>query len=208
MKSHEYIVICGLNRSQVGRLLAIVASILSAFIIFSMLKVAEMLKHFNFDSHIPPSLLSLGGAGTIYLVLYKLLDKSLWRAPLVGRALRVPNLSGKWQVHGLTKTEGGGPWEGVLTIVQSWDKVRIVLKTAQSQSDSVTASIIYDECIGYQLLYHYKNQPKMGEEHLHAHIGFAEFWFDENLLTAEGHYFNAQGRATYGTMTIERIAHV
>lgn len=108
MKSHEYIVICGLNRSQVGRLLAIVSSILSAFMIFAMLKAAEMLKHFNFDSHIPPSLLSLGGAGTIYLVLYKLLDKSLWRVPLIGRALRVPDLSGKWQVHGLTKTEGAG----------------------------------------------------------------------------------------------------
>jgi hypothetical protein len=173
-----------------------------------MLKVAEILKHFNFDSHIPPSLLSLAGAGTIYLVLYKLLDKSLWRAPLIGKALRVPNLSGKWQVRGLTKTDGGKAWEGVLTIAQSWDKVRIVLKTDQSQSDSITASIIYDECIGYQLLYHYKNQPKMGEERLYAHIGFAEFCFDEDLSTAEGHYFNAQGRTTYGTMTLKRIVNV
>ncbi|HHQ4734432.1 hypothetical protein ACET9K_12690 [Aeromonas enteropelogenes] len=208
MKSHEYIVICGLNRSQVGRLLAIAASILSAFIIFSILKLAEVLKYFNFDSHIPPSLLSLGGAGTIYWALYTLLDKYLWRNSLIGKALRVPNLSGKWRVKGLTKSEGGGQWEGILTIVQSWDKVRIVLKTTQSQSDSVTASIIYDECIGYQLLYHYKNQPKMGEEHLHAHIGFAEFWFAEDLLKADGHYFNAQGRATYGTMTMERIDNV
>ncbi|MEX5359470.1 hypothetical protein, partial [Klebsiella pneumoniae] len=61
---------------------------------------------------------------------------------------------------------------------------------------------------GHQLLYNYRNQPKTGEEHLTSHVGFAEFRFDDGLKSAEGHYFNGQGRATYGTMTITRIDNV
>lgn len=41
MKSHEYIVICGLNRSKVGRYIAIVASCLSFFLIFLALALIE-----------------------------------------------------------------------------------------------------------------------------------------------------------------------
>ncbi|EFT0650436.1 hypothetical protein HWA29_002463 [Escherichia coli] len=49
---------------------------------------------------------------------------------------------------------------------------------------------------------------KTGEEHLTPHVGFAEFRFDEELKSAEGHYFNGQGRTTFGTMKITRIDHV
>ncbi|WP_145567547.1 Cap15 family cyclic dinucleotide receptor domain-containing protein [Yersinia aleksiciae] len=207
MKSHEYIVICGLNRSKVGRYIAIVASFLSFISIFLALTALEWLKNYHINSHIPASVFSLISAGGIYMGLYAWFDKNLWQNSYLGKFLCVPNLEGRWHVDGHTRSEGGNTWEGELKIVQTWDKVRIHLKTKASHSDSVTASIIYDKGIGYQLLYNYRNQPKTGEEHLTSHVGFAEFRFDADLKSAEGHYFNGQGRATYGTMTITRIEH-
>lgn len=204
MKSHEYIVICGLNRSKVGRYIAIIASVISFVLIFIALTIIEWLKNFHINSHIPASVFSLISAGGIYILLYTCFDKYLWKNNRLGKLLCVPNLEGNWDVSGHTKSDGGMKWEGKLTIVQSWDKVRIHLKTKTSHSDSVTASIIHDEGIGYQLLYNYRNQPKTGEEHLTSHVGFAEFRFDKELNSAEGHYFNGQGRATFGTMTITR----
>lgn len=205
MTNHEYIVICGFNRSKVGRYLAIAASILSAFLIFSLLKLVEFLNYFHFESHLPPSIMSLAGAGTIYMILYKWFDTSLWNHQRIGKILCVPNLSGKWSVEGKSLSDEGKNWEGILTIVQSWDKVRIHLKTSQSHSDSITASVIHDEGIGYRLLYNYRNNPKAGEEHLFSHIGFTDLRFDENLKSAEGEYFNGHGRSTYGSMIIRRI---
>lgn len=205
MKSHEYIVICGLNRSKVGRYIAIIASSLSFILIFLALMFIEWLENFRIYSHIPASVFSLISAGGIYVLLYTWFDKSLWQNNHISKITCVPNLAGRWQVAGHTRSEGGGKWAGELRIVQSWDKVRIYLKTQTSHSDSVVASIIYDAGIGYQLLYNYRNQPKTGEEHLISHVGFAEFCFDEELESAEGHYFNGQGRATFGTMTIRRI---
>lgn len=77
--------------------------------------------------------------------LYTWFDKNLWHNTYLGKFLCVPNLAGRWNVEGHTRSEGGKPWEGELRIVQSWDKVRIHLKTQSSHSDSVTASIIHDE---------------------------------------------------------------
>ncbi|WP_278497642.1 hypothetical protein [Pantoea vagans] len=205
MNHHEYIVICGLNRSKVGRYIAVAASILSFILIFLALTLVELLNKHHIKSHIPASLFSLISAGGIYVWLYAWFDKNLWQNSYLAKFLCVPNLSGRWLVRGHTLSKGGSQWEGELTIVQSWDKVRIHLKTQSSYSDSVTASIIHDEGIGYQLLYNYRNQPKTGEKHLTPHIGFAEFRFDTDIKSAEGHYFNGQGRATYGSMTITRI---
>lgn len=204
MTNHEYIVICGFNRSKVGRILAICASAISALLIFLLLKLAEVLHFFHFDSHLPPSIFSLLGAGTIYLGLYKWFDTHLWCYQRIGKILSVPNLSGKWVVEGKSLSDEGRSWDGELTIVQSWDKVRIHLKTLQSHSDSITASIIHDEGIGYRLLYNYRNQPKLGEEHLRSHIGFADLRFDQTLSMAEGEYFNGHGRTTFGSMIIRK----
>lgn len=204
MTNHEYIVISGFNRSKVGRYLAIAASTLSALLIFLSLKVAELLEFFHFDSHLPPSLMSLAGAGTIYMILYKWFDTSLWNHQRIGKILCVPNLSGKWSVEGKSLSEEGTNWCGELKIVQSWDKVRIHMKTRQSHSDSITASIIHDEGIGYRLLYNYRNLPRVGEVHLFPHVGFADLRFDENLQFAEGEYFNGHGRTTFGSMIIRK----
>ena len=74
MKSHEYIVICGFNRSKVGRYIAIVASVISFVLILLALTLIEWLKNFHINSHIPASVFSLISAGGIYMGLYTWFD--------------------------------------------------------------------------------------------------------------------------------------
>lgn len=205
MKHHEYIVICGVNRSQIGRYISIVASIISAFLIYLFFKLIDLASYFGIDASIPPSILSLLGAGVIYTLLYYLFNSRLWNKKKFSRFIKVPDLSGRWHVKGETLSHEHYNWCGILTIVQSWDKVRIRLETEHSGSDSITASIIYDEGIGYQLLYNYRNDPKVGETSLNSHIGFAEFTFDEELQNASGEYFNGRNRNTFGKMEIRRM---
>ncbi len=109
MKSHEYIVICGFNRSKVGRYIAIVASVISFVLILLALTLIEWLKNFHINSHIPASVFSLISAGGIYMGLYTWFDKNLWHNTYLGKFLCVPNLAGRWNVEGHTRSEGGKP---------------------------------------------------------------------------------------------------
>ena len=96
-------------------------------------------------------------------------------------------------------------WEAKITIVQTWDRLRVRLKTAQSGSQSNSAALICDEADGYRLFYSYRNDPKIGEIELNSHRGCAEIVFAKNLKTGEGEYFNGHGRYTYGTMKLKRL---
>ena len=55
------------------------------------------------------------------------------------------------------------------------------------------------------LLYHYQNDPKIGEPDLRAHRGFAEITFAKDLKSAEGEYFNGRGRNTSGRMRFTKV---
>jgi hypothetical protein len=121
--------------------------------------------------------------------------------------LKVPDLSGKWRCIGRTLNADGSTkhdWEGTVTILQSWDKLRVHLKTSHSGSNSITAALLYDEADGYVLLYHYKNDPHIGEPELRSHRGFAELLFAKDRQSAQGEYFNGHGRFTFGTMRLTR----
>jgi len=206
MKSHEYIVICGFNRSKVGRILGGVASILSAIIIYIILTTLHHFSLLEYNSILPPSISSLISAGAIYMGLYWLFNSRLWKSPKISGLLNVPDLSGEWDCYGNGRDLNGNEfeWKAILKIFQSWDKVHIRMDTGQSGSDSIAASIVYDEGIGYRLIYNYRNDPKINETHLKSHMGFAEFTFNDDLVSAEGEYFNGRGRNTFGTMKIVR----
>lgn len=206
MKSHEYIVICGFNRSKVGKIIGGVASVLSAMIIYCILTAMHYFSFLENNSLLPPTVSSLVSAGAIYVGLYYLFNSRLWKSPRISRLLKVPDLSGEWDCHGKGKNNEGIEleWKGKLKIFQSWDKVHIRLDTQHSGSDSITASIVYDEGLGYRLIYNYRNDPKINEELLNSHMGFAEFTFEDDLMSAKGEYFNGRGRNTFGTMSIRK----
>lgn len=208
MQEHEYALLGGINRAKVGHYLGAIAASVSAAIVFILLTLIDLAKHFGIPANLPPTVLSLVGAGAVFGVLYWIFDRFAWRWRYLGQLLKVPDLSGDWHCDGQTLKPDGSPsyiWERKFTIIQSWDKLRIRLKTRQSTANSITAALVFDEADGYRLLYNYKNDPKIGEAGLKGHLGFAELVFAKDRLSAEGEYFNGHGRFTFGTMRLQRL---
>jgi hypothetical protein len=206
-QDHEYALLGGMNRAKVGRYLSLVAAGISAVIMLALLTVWDAAKALGLPPNIPPSVLSLVGAGTIFTVLYWFLDKHAWRWAPLGGWLKAPDLSGEWACEGRTLNPDGSPqfeWSGTVRIIQSWDKIRVRLKTATSGSNSIAAALVCDEADGFRLLYNYRNDPKAGQPDLRSHRGFAELVFSHDRQRAEGEYFNGQGRFTFGTMKLTK----
>lgn len=205
MLDHEYSVIGGFNRAHIGRLIGMLAAALSAGVWMLCSWLIEKIRGCGFP--IPVVLNIPLTAGTIFLALYWYFNQSFWKLKRVSQWLKVPDLAGEWTCEGQTINADkslGPQWSGTITISQSWDKVRVSLKTAQSFSDSITASLVHDTTHGFRLMYNYRNQPKIGETDLRAHLGYATFLFNEAIQTADGEYFNGNGRYTFGTMKLTR----
>jgi hypothetical protein len=204
---HEYALVGGYNRSHVGRWLARVSAAVSAGAVFLLLAAVDLAKSLGVNANLPPAVLSLLGAGMVYAALYWVFDRYAWRIPVIGRALKVPDLSGRWTCEGVgLDRDPSVRWSGTVVIVQSWDRLRVHLRTDQSCSDSVAAALLHDEAAGYRLMYHYRNQPRIGEAELTAHHGFAELTFAPGAQSASGEYFNGRGRNTFGTMKLMKEA--
>jgi hypothetical protein len=206
MLEHEYSLLGGVSRVKIGRYLSIMSAAMSAGLVYLLLLSVDLAKKLGVAATLPPSVLSLVGAGTIFVALYWFLDRIAWRWPLLGKILKVPDLSGQWKCTGRTLNPDREhyDWEADVTIVQSWDKIRVRLKTRQSASNSSSAALLCDEADGFRLFYSYKNEPGIGEAELQSHRGFAEIIFDKTLTKGTGEYFNGYGRNTFGTMNLER----
>ena len=141
-------------------------------------------------------------------LLYVLFDRCLWKWSMLRRVMLVPDLNGVWKCRGRTALKNGAPmklnWEGTLTISQSWSKILVHLRTEQSSSRSISASVYHDQGVGYRLLYQYRNEPRAGEEELQIHTGAVEMDFNEACTSGQGHYFTDSHRNTVGTMDLER----
>lgn len=207
MQEHEYTLLGGMNRAKIGRYLSVASAAISAAIVFVLLTIVDLAKRFDLPANMPPTVLSLVGAGTIFSVLYWFFDQYAWRWPRVAQLLKVPNLGGDWDCAGKSLNHDGTPkfpWEGTVTIIQSWDKLRVRLKTKQSGSNSIAAALSYDAADGYRLLYHYHNDPHIDEPDLQPHQGYASIMFAPDQRSGKGEYFNGHGRITFGTMQLTR----
>lgn len=207
-QEHEYALLEGVNRAKVGRCLGALAGAISGLIVFILLAAVDLAKRFKIPVNLPPTALSLVSAGAVFGGLYWILDRYAWRWSWLGAVLGVPDLSGEWQCEGESLHQDGStrhPWTGTVTIIQSWYKLRVRLRTAQSGSNSVSAALICDKADGYVLLYHYRNEPRVGERELQGHRGFAELTFAKDRRSAVGEYFNGQGRFTFGRMRLRRL---
>jgi hypothetical protein len=204
---HEYALLGGMNRAKVGRYLSLAAAGISAAVMLGLLTLWDAAKSLGVPPNVPPTVLSLLSAATIFTVLYWFLDRHAWRRAPVGGWLKAPDLSGTWTCEGTTlKVDGSAQfaWSGKLTIVQSWDKIRVRLKTDTSGSNSIAAALVCDEVEGFRLLYNYRNDPKVEHPELLSHRGFAELVFSHDRQSAEGEYFNGQGRFTFGIMKLTK----
>ncbi|MBB3398823.1 hypothetical protein [Rhizobium sp. BK060] len=208
MLEHEYTHLGGISRLNVGRCLGVISATVSAGIVFVLLWSVNVAQSIGLPVNLPPSVLSLVGAGVVFSVLAWILSRHAWSWRIGQSLLQIPDLRGDWICKGHTIETNLNPtydWSGTITIVQSWDKIRIRLKTDTSASNSKSAALIKDEADGWRLFYSYRNDPKIDQTELHTHKGFAEILFNKHLTGGEGEYFNGHGRYTFGTMKLERI---
>lgn len=208
MHDHEYSILGGLNRAKIGHAIGIVAAAVSSAVIATFLWLIDIAKQFGFGERTPSLILWPLSAGLIYTGMYWLFNKYIWRASKLSWLIKVPDLAGEWECEGQNINPDktlGYPWSANVTITQSWDKIRLRVRTNQSTSNSIAAALIQDEIDGFRLLYNYRNEPKVGEPELQPHRGFADIIFAPNLKTASGEYFNGHGRFTFGTMKLKRI---
>lgn len=203
-QGHEYCVQNAFNRSHVGKYVYSVAMIFSWLLIYVFLKFNGELS--PLENIVISSLIT----GLLFTVCYFLFDKWIWKWSFLFRILKYPDISGEWECVGKTSYKEineklvestGMEWRGKVTIIQTWDKLRIRMETEHSTSESISAAIIYDEVGLYKVLYSYKNEPKdLNHKELRSHLGFVELELNKDTKSAIAKYYNVTGRRTFGSM--------
>jgi len=144
----------------------------------------------------------------IFVGLYMLFDRYLWKLGWVRKLLLIPDLNGAWECNGHTVLKNGEEvdihWNGVISVTQSWSKILIHLRTSQSESKSISGSLYHDNGVGFRLLYQYDNRPNADETDLLNHSGSVELLFNESATEASGSYFTDRHRTTVGTMSLTK----
>ncbi|WP_373991917.1 hypothetical protein [Duganella sp. BuS-21] len=207
MRQHEYSILGGFNRAKIGHWIGVLAALLSSVLIGILIFLIKLAEHFGWTNDLPPLIFWPIGAGVIYFALYYYFDNYFWRLEKISGLLKVPDLSGSWKCVGVSVRADktlAEEWHAEIEIIQSWDLIRVRLRTEQSASNSTTAALIFDAADGYRLMYSYKNEPKATQQDLQEHRGFAELTFSKDLQSAEGEYFNGIRRFTFGTMKLSR----
>lgn len=206
MQPHEYSVI-GHSRAAVGRYLGTVAGIVASACALFVTIALDLAKRSGFSEWAPEVVLLPISAAVVYPVGHWLFDAWAWKWRPMLKVLRIPNLNGEWACDGKTMDSDGNvlhAWSGIVSISQTWEKIRVYLNTGSSKSASVAAALVKEPGRGFVLMYSYRNEPKIGEKELRPHVGYCEMTFDEGLASAEGDYFNNKGRVTFGRMTLTR----
>lgn len=204
---HEYTLLGGWSRSNVGRWIGVAAGAAASATVFLTLGAVNLARTLGWSPALPPLILWPLGAGMWYVAIYWVFDRYAWKFKPLAAVLRVPDLSDTWDCEGRSLDAQKNvlyAWSGTVTIWQSWDKLKVRLATAQSGSQSISAALLFDPTEGYRLMYHYRNDPRVDQGELTTHRGFSEIVFASNCETAEGEYFNGHGRYTFGTMKLTR----
>lgn len=206
MQPHEYAVI-GLDRTAIGRYLGTAAGLMASTAAILATLGFDMATRLGFSEAGSSLVIFPLNATVVYFFGHLAFNKWIWRRKSVQAILGVPDLNGEWECHGLTKDNEGAvtyEWKATVTITQTWEKIRVYLSTGQSSSRSKSASLVKEPGRGYVLMYSYQNEPRIGEPELRAHVGYCELQLSEDLMVAEGDYFNNKGRITFGRMKLVR----
>lgn len=206
MRDHEYSVI-GHSRSNIGRYLGILTTIVVSLLPALGFGLSELLSNIGLSDWSKYVLVIPITAGAIYFLIHGLFNKYGW-LPL-SYLSQIPNIGGRWECSGKTIGENSEilhNWSATITISQTWEKIRVRLETITSSSHSVSVALIPEPDGCWMLMYSYRNDPKIGNRALNAHLGYAEMRINKGLKTASGEYFTAKGRGSCGTMEFTRSA--
>lgn len=145
-----------------------------------------------------------------YGLIYFLINKFLWRQPLMHRLplVAVPDLGGVWNGYLCSSYDGHQTkYPATLTIRQEWVDICIELATENSHSHSVIASIVTRMASGATLSYEYVNEPKshaLYTMHTHRGTGHLALRKANSMLILEGDYYTGRDRENHGTLYFEQ----
>lgn len=141
-------------------------------------------------------------------LLYKLFDKWIWRIGLLRTLgiIKTPDLNGAWNGFVATSFDDHADQHAAnVKILQTWTKISIFLESAQSESHSLTASILTRQPGGTSINYEYKNEPKSSAKNtMHAHRGTAVLKLRNNN-ELEGEYYTGRDRNNFGSIRLKKI---
>lgn len=91
----------------------------------------------------------------------------------------------------------------------AWDAAgagRLECRTEQSESHSLTASLLVQQPGGMTLSYQYQSEPKLvTSPTMHPHRGTAVVKWKAKGELLEGEYYTGRGRQNYGTVRLWRV---
>jgi hypothetical protein len=207
LQAHEYSVV-GHSRTNIGRYLGMAAAALaaaSASLAAALAGVFTWLGLSGWEQHAGAVSVTAAAA---YAAIHWVFNRFGWKQACW--FMQFPNIDGVWNCKGETRAEDGSTpfeWEAQVTVSQSWEKLRVHLRTKQSSSNSVSAALMPEPDGSWMLLYSYRNEPRVGEPpEMRSHLGYCEMRFLPGLRQAEADYFNVRGRRTSGRMTLTKRA--
>jgi hypothetical protein len=205
LQSHEYSVV-GHSRTTVGRYLGMAAAAVAAASASLSVALADAFTSLGLTGWEQQVGAVSITAALAYAGIHWGFNKFGWKQACW--FMQFPNIDGVWECKGETWSEDGAApaeWSGSVTVSQTWEKLRVHLRTKQSSSNSVSAALVPEPDGSWMLLYSYRNEPRIGEPaEMKPHLGYCEMRFAPDLRHADGDYFNVRGRRTAGRMTLTR----
>jgi len=175
-------------------------AIISIFLSWGLFKVLN-----NFKISLPwwvesPSVLSFYG------LIFVIFDRWVWKLFRKYSLIKTPDLNGEWK--GYLKSsfdDHAAQITATLRIFQTWTKIKIMLNTELSVSQSETASIIIDAPEGKYLSYQYINEPVASAvKTMSIHRGTSRLLFNEKDDTLVGEYYCGRNRENFGSLNFMR----
>lgn len=141
-----------------------------------------------------------------YGLLFVIFDKWSWKFFRKIGFVKTPNLNGEWK--GRLKSsfdKYSSEIKATLKIFQTWTRIKILLTTEQSSSQSETASIIINAPEGKYLSYQYINEPRSNAvKTMSIHRGTTRLLFSEKENTFTGEYYSGRDRQNFGSLYFKR----
>lgn len=137
----------------------------------------------------------------IFQILEEMFDKWFWKFKFIQLLFNtnIPDFQGNWQgtVHSSHKKKATTTIE--VNIKQTWKKISIELRTKNSHSASLAASIVNNKLICV-----YRNEPfNQAVKTMHSHLGTAILTL-ENPKKIFGDYFSGRDRKSIGVIQLFR----
>jgi hypothetical protein len=143
----------------------------------------------------------------VFGILYFLYSKWLWKAPIISRLHRIPNLNGVWkgELTSSFKTNGEATKISIsMEIIQDWDNMRVKCTFPKSSSHSIAAFVFSNGDSGIEFGFPYCNDSHCVEWKTKKHDGYNTFNVAGKSMI--GRYFTNREDGTNGIIVLEKKA--